>query len=277
MSYKSLLAVVAVSQPDEAIVELADVARAAKAHLTVLVAAIAPPFPAIEYAMVPDLWLRAREGDLEGLRSRAAAVSATLSRTGHGAEVGHRYVDAEWAHAVFGHWARCVDLSVIHQSLLADEALSAPVLNGLLFESGGPALIIPFGVPPSLSPRRAIVAWNGGIEAARALRAGMGVLSRSDEVVVTVVDPEASLSPAGGEPGADVARQLTRHGAKVRIDRLQSGDKGVAGTLADHARAIDADMIVMGAYGHSRLRERIFGGVTHSMLENLHRPLFIAH
>ena len=80
----------------------------------------------------------------------------------------------------------------------------------------------------------------------------------------------------GEEPGADVATYLSRHGVKVTVETLASGGNDPALVLQRHASDIAADLIVMGAYGHSRMRERLFGGTTQSMLENVGTPVFMA-
>lgn len=94
---------------------------------------------------------------------------------------------------------------------------------------------------------------------------------------VTLVDPTAIGSASGREPGAEIASYLARHGVNVIVDRLPSMGRPVADVLKLHARDIGADMIVMGAYGHSRLRERLFGGVTKSMIEQCDVPVLMMH
>ncbi|MEP6195164.1 MAG: universal stress protein, partial [Nitratireductor sp.] len=96
------------------------------------------------------------------------------------------------------------------------------------------------------------------------------------EVSLALVDPVAGNAVYGEEPGADLATYLSRHGAKVTVDRLPSQGRSVADILRRHATDKDAELMVMGAYGHSRLRERLFGGVTKSMLEQPPVPVLMA-
>ena len=91
-----------------------------------------------------------------------------------------------------------------------------------------------------------------------------------------LVDPAEGESGHGAEPGADVATYLACHGAKVTVDRLPSQGKTIAAMLRQHAEDTAAELLVMGAYGHSRLRERIFGGVTKSMLDSATLPILMA-
>ena len=135
-------------------------------------------------------------------------------------------------------------------------------------KSGTPLLIVPVGSTPTLRPKKVLLAWDSRIEAARAAHEAIDLLVEADDVNVTLVDPEATFGANGPEPGADIATYLARHGVKVTVVRLSSAKHSVADALRQHAVDISADLIVMGAYGHSRLRERIFGGVTKSMIQN---------
>ncbi|TIQ01328.1 MAG: universal stress protein, partial [Mesorhizobium sp.] len=100
------------------------------------------------------------------------------------------------------------------------------------------------------------------LEASRAVRESLDLLPGADEVNLVMVDPVADEYRHGAEPGAAAAAYLARHGVNVTVDRLPSLDHSVVDVLRRHALDIAADLMVMGAYGHSRLRERIFGGVT---------------
>ncbi len=103
------------------------------------------------------------------------------------------------------------------------------------------------------------------------------MLRSAKEVRLALVDPVRGETGHGDEPGADAAAWLSRHGVKVSVDRIASSGEPVSTVLSRHAGDCGAQLIVMGGYGHSRLRERIFGGVTHSMLDGAKMPLFMAH
>ncbi|WP_342633867.1 universal stress protein [Mesorhizobium kowhaii] len=137
-------------------------------------------------------------------------------------------------------------------------------------------LIVPNGPKATLWPRRVLVGWDSRPEASRAVREALGLLCAAEEVRVALVDPKANYNGNSAEPGADIAAHLTRHGARVSIDLLPSAGKPAATVLAQHATDISADMIVIGAYGSRRLRERLFGGVTRWIVEKPTLPLFLA-
>lgn len=105
----------------------------------------------------------------------------------------------------------------------------------------------------------------------------MDILAQAENVHVVLVDPTARPYAMGEEPGADVAAFLSRHGVKVTVEALASGGRDPAIVLQRHASDIGAELIVMGAYGHSRLRERLFGGTTQTMLSHVGTPVLMAH
>ncbi|MER9350035.1 universal stress protein [Mesorhizobium sp. M0227] len=172
--------------------------------------------------------------------------------------------------------ALCNDLTIVGPALLNDINLGPLVINGSLFDTGKPVLVVPEGAEATLSPRRVLVGWDSRVEASRSVREALDLLAGAEEVRVALVDPEATCTGNGAEPGADIAAYLTRHGARVSVDRLASAGKPVAMVLAQHAIDTSADMIVMGAYGSRRLRERLFGGVTRWIVGKPPLPLFLA-
>ncbi|MER8764338.1 universal stress protein [Mesorhizobium sp. M0968] len=172
--------------------------------------------------------------------------------------------------------ALCNDLTIVGPALLNDINLGPLVINGSLFDTGKPVLVVPEGAEATLSPRRVLVGWDSRVEASRSVREALDLLAGAEEVRVALVDPEATCTGNGAEPGADMAAYLTRHGARVSVDRLASAGKPVAMVLAQHAIDTSADMIVMGAYGSRRLRERLFGGVTRWIVGKPPLPLFLA-
>ncbi|MES0205108.1 universal stress protein [Mesorhizobium sp. LNHC209A00] len=172
--------------------------------------------------------------------------------------------------------AICNDLTIVGPALLNDINVGPLVINGSLFDTGKPVLVVPEGAEATLSPRRVLVGWDSRVEASRSVREALDLLSGAEEVRVALVDPEATCTGNGAEPGADIAAYLTRHGARVSVDRLASRGKPVATVLAQHAIDTSADLIVMGAYGSRRLRERLFGSVTRWIVGKPSLPLFLA-
>ena len=119
------------------------------------------------------------------------------------------------------------------------------------------------------------MAWNGEPEAASAIHLAVPMLASTEEVHLVLVDPEGGVTTAS--PGDAMAVFLARHGLKVTVDVIASAGRDVSQALLQHALDKDADLIVMGAYGRSRLREWLLGGTTRTMLEKATIPLLMAH
>jgi nucleotide-binding universal stress UspA family protein len=277
MPFKTLLTVTGPLFNDGDLRVAATLCEQIDAHLSVLTLALAAPPPVGEYAaMVSDVWLEQRQADLKELKQRNVAVSDFLSAQAVSSDLSTEYKDIAWADEAIGRRARHADLTVLGPEMLGHEALKDKTIEGALFSSGRPMLVVPAGTHPTLKPRKVMIAWDGRLEAARAVREAIEVLVAADEVRVVLVDPKANERDHGAEPGADVAAYLARHGVKVTVDRLPSQGMTVAEVLRRHAGDTAAELLVMGAYGHSRLRERIFGGTTRSMLEETTVPVFMA-
>ena len=148
--------------------------------------------------------------------------------------------------------------------------------EAVLFESGRPVLAVPYIGPDEAKIRNVIVAWDGRREASRAANEALPLLSKAETVSVVVVGDSAP-SARTGEPGADLALHLTRHGVNVSVKRISDAGIDVTNALLSHAADSEADLIVMGGYGHSRLREFVLGGATRGILGSMTLPVLMAH
>lgn len=278
MDIRTLLTVTGPKHGNDDLALVADLASGIGAHLSVFVVALAAPPPAGEFGMVaPEAWLAQRQSDVDDLDDRIAAVTAWLAERGVPGDVTSDYPELGRADEVIGRRARYADLTIVGPGMLAHPTLREKTIEGALFSSGRPLLVVPRNAVPTLTPKRVMVAWDHRVEASRAAREALALVKSADDVRLVLVDPSEGETTHGAEPGADAAAWLARHGAKVTIDRIPRGGSGIAGTLSRHAVDCGAELIVMGAYGHSRLRERIFGGVTRSMLESAPVPILLAH
>ena len=148
--------------------------------------------------------------------------------------------------------------------------------ESLLLATGVPFLILPDGWSAGTVAERVLVAWNASREARRAISDSLPLLTAARSVSVIIVDPAKNLRH-GEEPGADIATYLSRHGAKVTVEQIDSNGAPVADVILSYASRNNIDLIVLGAYSHSRIREIVFGGVTQSLLRDAAVPLLIAH
>ena len=149
------------------------------------------------------------------------------------------------------------------------------VTEAALFEGACPVLVLPgSGLPPQ-PPQRVMIAWNQSAEALTAVRRALPLLKAAQSVEITVIDPRRS-DPERSDPGGALAQMLTRHGVRVEIAVLARTAPAISDEIARRAAEIDADLIVMGAYGHSRFRQAILGGATRNMLEKARVPVLMA-
>lgn len=278
MAYKTILSVIGVDNFEGDLRAAADICTASGAHLTVLVVKLAAPPPLGDYAATMSAaWLEEREKDIAELGKGAEDAKALLSRTGISFHVDSVYTEFAWAENEIGQRARYADLTLIGSGLAENPELRARTVDGALFNSARPILLVPENGRANLEPRKVLLAWNSDVEASRAVREALELMRAADLVHVTMVDPEASSARSGEEPGADVATYLARQGIKVTVDRLPGSGRRVEEVINQHALSTGADLIVMGAYGHSRMRERIFAGVTKSMIDTAAAPVLMIH
>ncbi|TIW00134.1 MAG: universal stress protein, partial [Mesorhizobium sp.] len=252
MPFKTLLTVTGPDYGDGDLRLAASLCEEIDAHLSVLVVVIAAPPSGGEYAaVVSPAWLAEREVEMETLEKRSSAVSRMLSEGPVSADLGSEYPEQSWTDEIIGRRARYADLTIVGPEMLASGLLKDKVLAGCLFSSGKPILLVPQGARATLKPKRVLVAWDASLEASRAVREALDILSSADEVRIAMIDPIEDERHHGAEPGADLAAYLSRHGAKVAVDRLPSPGHSVADILRQHATDTGAELVVMGAYGHS--------------------------
>ncbi len=156
------------------------------------------------------------------------------------------------------------------------DAAGAGFLEQVLLGAGRPVLMLPSRGSVQKVGERAIIAWDASREAARAVTDALPLLIAAHEVEVAVVNPNKARGQHGQEPGADVALFLARHGVKATVKQLVT-NIDVANTLLSHIADTSADLLVMGGYGHSRVREWVLGGVTRTILGSMTVPVLMAH
>ena len=175
----------------------------------------------------------------------------------------------------FSRLARRFDLSVVGQAEPETNAIEEVIAEAALFDSGRPVIIVPYIQKAPLKLDRVMVCWDGGKTAARAVADAMPLLKRAGRVEVVIVADERGKEDEIA--GADMGQHLARHNLNVEVKRITMGDIDVADVLLSHAADVAADVIVMGGYGHSRLREFVLGGVTRSILQSMTAPVFMSH
>jgi nucleotide-binding universal stress UspA family protein len=277
MTYKTILLIIGANDQEKDLAAAADLSATAGAHLSVLVVQLAAPPAVGDYAALSVALLDERAEEMKQLDEAVKRARATLKDLGISFDANGIYCETAWADDDVGSRARYADVTLIGASLQTDPSLRSRAIDGALFYSARPVLLATNRQPVTLRPKKILLAWNSTMESARAAREAMALMESAEEVNVVLVDPSAAPARNGEEPGADIATYLARHIVNVTVDRLPSAGRRVEEVLNQHAIDISADLIVMGAYGHTRLRERIFGGVTKAMIERPIVPVLMVH
>jgi len=174
--------------------------------------------------------------------------------------------------------ARYADIAVLGQEdPEGTQPAAAATLEAALFDSGRPVLVIPYaGSFPTIG-ERVLVGWNASAQASRAVHDALPLIAPGARVTVSAVNPRRGIDAHGEEPGADIARHLARHGLKVEVESCVAPEIDAGEMLLNRASELSADLLVIGAYGHSRLREWILGGVTRTLLRQMTIPVLMSH
>lgn len=278
MSYKDILVYVDATEWCAARLDFAaDLARGHAAHLTALFVDMPPYTP-------PDVMGTSVGASVKGwqngirrrrLEEAQAIVDAARQRTG--IDIEWRVVEDSLDNAVLLHGRYC-DLIVLTQEgdpLDLSEPL-VPSLTQLCLASGRPLLVVPRENRAKSVGRHVLIAWKATAEATRALHDALPLLQKADKVTVAEVTPDGG---ADGRriAGADIARHLVRHGVTVQVTPLSGRDEDAGRLILEHATRTGADMIVTGAYTHSRLWQMVMGGTTKHILETHKVPVLLSH
>jgi nucleotide-binding universal stress UspA family protein len=215
-------------------------------------------------------------------RDNAAATKAALdrfaaasARTGVSAEPLTLHVSFASAGDQFGRIARRFDLAIVGQAEPETSAVEETIVEAALFDSGRPVIIVPYTQKAPLKLDRVMVCWDGSRAAARAIADAMPLLERAGLLEVVIIANEPGKQDE--IEGADMGQHLARHRLNVEVKRINYGNLDVADALLSHAADFDADFIVMGGYGHSRLREFVLGGATRGILRSMTAPVLMSH
>lgn len=278
MSYKTILTVIDTSVTDQEFATALELAREAGSHLAVLVVAVTPPPPVVDYGAVvlPGSWQADIQKGAQALGERAGAIEKLMQAESVPGDVTTAHCDVALIESVAAKRAMVCDLAYLAKSP-TDSVATAQALSGILFRSPVAVIVDAGNGLPSLHPKRVFVAWKSCREAAAAVHRALPILRHAEEVVVGIFDPVMTEHDDGEEPGADCAAWLSRQGCAVTVQQYPSGGKPVGECIAQRAKEFGAGLVVMGAYGHSRWRQMIFGGTTRSMTEQSGTPVLLAH
>ncbi len=225
-------------------------------------------------AAVASIFEVEREKALERAQAALALFEAEAKRAGlvHSS----RAISALQgeAAAILGATARLYDLAVVSQPEFARDTFDNTLSQEILFQSGGPVLFMPYTFKGAFQAKRVGICWDGSRLAARAVRDAMPLLEQAE--AITVITINAANVPADAT-AAHLQRSLSRLKVPTAIDSLKSEKANIQSSILSLAADESLSLLVMGGYGHSRLKETVFGGVTRDMLESMTVPTLMSH
>jgi nucleotide-binding universal stress UspA family protein len=278
MNLKDILAAVMTLEHDEAALKAAQmIAARFESHAAALVVAVRA---GSEFFHEPPPLSKVLEGIIAGDQSRAALERDKIADWIERASVRFETHDVVVERALnqrqaLAH-ARRADLTVLTRPPMPQRAHDA-LFEHVLFGSGRPVLAMPSAWRRDTLWDRILIAWDAGREASRAVADSLPFLQMAQLVVVATVDALPSDRGHGPAPGCGLAAHLAHHGVRAEVSNIDGLSRSEGAALLDQAWAMDADMIVMGGYGRSRVSEFIFGGVTRELSTAPQFPLFLSH
>jgi nucleotide-binding universal stress UspA family protein len=221
-----------------------------------------------------DLIELQREENSKAAKDAVGRFEAAVKQAGISGET--RILDATFGGAatLFAQIARRFDLAVVGQAQREHGASDDLMIEGALFESGRPLVVVPYIQRRGLTLERVLVCWDGGRTAARAVGDAMPFLERAKAVDIVIVAEERKNDEI---TGTTMSEHLARHGVAAQVKRMARGDIAIEDVILSYAADSGADFMVMGGYGHSRLREFILGGVTRGILASMTVPVLMSH
>ena len=279
MAYKSVFTVVTDLDDVGPVLEAAlPFVRAEGAHLDVLCLGVDRTQTGYYFAgasaMMHEETLMHAQSEAKGIED---AVRERLGRTEVSWGVDAVVAQTATVAGLVARRARFADLVMLPKPYGPNRTMDAPVIvESAMFQGQAPVMVLPGDATPGPAPSRVVVAWNESAEAMSAVRRALPLLMAAGAVNVLIIDPQTH-STDSADPGTELSEMLTRHGVKVEVSILAKTLPRVSDMILRHVDDLDADLLVMGAYGHSRFREAILGGATRNLLEQSKVPVLMAH
>lgn len=276
MALKDLLVHIDSSQAAEKRLAAAiQLAQTHDAHLTGLYVIPTTDFPAfMEVPSAFEAIQQVRAYREEQAEAAQTAFETATSRAGLSAE--WRFAEGDQIQRI-AESARYADLVILGQHNPDEVDANQGLADRLVIEVGRPCLVMPYIGAREALGKCVLVAWNARREAVRAVNDALPILQTADRVVVLAVNPTQGEAGEGDIPSVDICHHLARHGVKTEAETTVAKDIDVCSLLLSHAADMGADMMVMGAYGHSRLREMVLGGVSREILQTMTVPVLMSH
>jgi len=262
---------------DRSLVYAVSIAKAFNAHIIAMASCDPISFSQYPIPSMPDSVLSNIRAEKERDARAALARFEEIAKS-HGISYEHEIIThrlPQLAQA-FAVKARRSDLSVIQQTEHADDD-NEIIIETALFDSGRPVLIVPYIQKEGLKLDHVVCCWDGSSTAARAVNDALPLLTRAKNIDILIIANEKTEDSRHQASGEGIVKHLTRHGLNTRLKMQHAPDVSVANTILSYVGEYGSDLIVMGGYGHSRLREFVLGGATRSILTSMTAPVFMSH
>jgi nucleotide-binding universal stress UspA family protein len=251
-------------------------AAALQAHLTGVAFVYDPVVPISDGGYIPAEVIEDQRADnLTAAESAIKSFTTATDRAGISAEPMMPSASLSRAADQFARMARRFDLAIVGQAQAEMSTMEQIIGETALFDSGRPLIMVPYIQKAPFKIDNVMICWDGSRTAARAVSDAIPVIRNSGSVEIVIVTNERGKET--DIEGADIGQHLARHGLTVDVHRISGGNIDIADALLSHAADSGADFMVMGGYGHSRLREFVLGGVTRSIFESMTVPVLISH
>lgn len=282
MKHASILVLVGGAADSPDLEPILQSAAADQTHLSLLILETlqGPPVYGVGYYGMPVI-AESWQKDLEAAKATLQKASKTLEK---------RLVDAGAPGdveilgcypadlpSIIGKRSATCDAVVISSDVREQDYTFRNAIHGALFHSPVATILNAGSSSKALTPARVFVAWDTSLPAARAVHAALPLLKAAEEVTIAVFDPVASKDQDGENPGSDVARWLSHHGCHVNLQQYPSGGQEIGECIHKRSAETGAHLVVMGAYGHSRMRQTVFGGTTRSVVDQTDFAVLLAH
>lgn len=284
MKNSTVLILVGKSSNPDAISGILGQAADLATHVSILVVDVLPPIPTYSYGIglygtfsVPEQWQEIVERNREELSKATDAFGALITQAKVEADIESMSAERGALEDRISLRALSADFVVVANDIREDKELFEAVLQSAIFGSSAGVVLNAGDAGTCLAPKRVFVAWNYGLPVSRAVRAALPMLCAAEEVTLAIFDPLLNQYGDGENPGSDVARWLTHHGCTVTVKQLPAGGQEISEAIAERATEAGADLVIMGAYDHSRMRQTLFGGTTRHMIEQTGLCVLLAH
>ena len=277
MKFKDILAVITSTVGGEPVIAFGEqLSRRNSGRLATAVINWQPNVAPVDGFVIDTMYADLVKEAYKHLDQETQKVKARIAKEGGTGPVQSYLIYMGAAGSAIGMRARHADVTLVARPAGATASSAHAVLEGALFESGRPVIIVPPGWKGKDIGRNVLIAWKPTREAARALADAEDFIAGASRVSIVTVDAKPSQG-YGENPGADIAAHLAARGAKPEIFNLDSAGRSETKAILDQATAIGADLIVMGGYGRSRMSEFVFGGVTREIVTMSPLPVLMSH